>query len=113
MGLASIRYDVASINRNKASYNEGLPRVVIEAMSRGLPVIATDIPGHRELVEKKFLAPVKNSEALYQIANKMLTNAEVYEKASLRNLEKAKEYDIKLIEKKRTDFYRELYNIVK
>ena len=33
------------------SYREGLPRSLIEAMSMGLPVIATDIRGCREAVE--------------------------------------------------------------
>lgn len=95
------------------SYNEGLPRVVIEAMSRGLPVIATDIPGHRELLSEEVLAPVKDSDALYRIAKKIIEDPQAYENASVRNLEKAKEYDIKLIEQKRNDFYKKLYDIVK
>ena len=33
------------------SYWEGFPTVLIEAMSQDVPVIATDIPGNRELVE--------------------------------------------------------------
>ena len=33
------------------SHYEGLPTVVLEAMSCGLPVIITDIPAHRDLVE--------------------------------------------------------------
>jgi len=93
------------------SYNEGLPRVVIEAMSRALPVIATDIPGHRELLDKEFLAPVKDSQALFNIAKKMINNPDYYEMASQRNIEKAREYDIEIIEKKRNDFYKKLYVI--
>ena len=34
-----------------ATYREGLPRTIIEAMATGLPVIATDIPACRELVD--------------------------------------------------------------
>lgn len=33
------------------SYREGLPRSVIEAMAGGIPVVASDIPACRELVE--------------------------------------------------------------
>ncbi len=32
------------------SYSEGIPRVIMEAFSAGVPVVATDIPGVRELV---------------------------------------------------------------
>jgi teichuronic acid biosynthesis glycosyltransferase TuaC len=33
------------------SYNEGLSNAVIEAMATGLPVIATDVGGHREFID--------------------------------------------------------------
>jgi glycosyltransferase involved in cell wall biosynthesis len=49
------------------SLSEGQPTVVMEAMALGLPVIATDIPGTRELVhsgETGFLFPPRNVERL-------------------------------------------------
>lgn len=33
------------------SMSEGMPRAVLEAMAMGLPVVATDIPAHREVIE--------------------------------------------------------------
>jgi len=33
------------------SHNEGLSNAVIEAMATGLPVIATDVGGHREFID--------------------------------------------------------------
>jgi len=49
------------------SYNEGLPVTIIEAMTAGLPVVATDVGGVSELVEEGvtgFLIPEGDSEAL-------------------------------------------------
>lgn len=93
------------------SYNEGLPRVVVEAMSRALPVIATDISAHHELVEPEFLAPVRESHPLFTIAQKLLTDEVAYNRVSKRNLDKAKEYDIGLISEKRTKFYNKLRSL--
>lgn len=49
------------------SYSEGLPISVLEAMSVGLPVIATDVGGMREIItdgETGYLVPAKDVDAL-------------------------------------------------
>ena len=49
------------------SWREGVPRSVIEGMAMGLPVVATDIRGCRELVVpgvNGWLVPARNSNAL-------------------------------------------------
>lgn len=50
-----------------ASHNEGLSNALLEAMATGLPVVATDVGGHAEVVEEGVtgrLVPPKNASAL-------------------------------------------------
>ncbi len=56
------------------SEKEGLPRVVMEAMTLGLPVAATDAPGTRELVRNGvngLLVPVGNPHALCEALERL------------------------------------------
>lgn len=52
-----------------ASWHEGMPRVLIEGAAMGKPLIATDVPGCREVVEQPangLLVPLRDPEALAQ-----------------------------------------------
>ena len=49
------------------SYREGLPKALLEAASAGKPIVTTDAPGCREVVEdgvNGFLVPARNSLAI-------------------------------------------------
>ena len=57
------------------SYREGLPRVLLEAAAMGKPIIATDVPGCRELVEhgvNGFACRPRDAQSLAEAMNSML-----------------------------------------
>lgn len=63
-----------------ASSYEGLPNVVMEAMSAAVPVVATDIPGNNDLIvpgRTGFLVPVGDYEPLAHYAEKILDDPEL------------------------------------
>tara|TARA_B100000989_G_C19489476_1_gene449099 strand:- start:98 stop:1237 length:1140 start_codon:yes stop_codon:yes gene_type:complete len=58
------------------SYREGTSRVLLEAASTGRPIIATNVPGCKEVVENEingFLCEVKNSYDLFRKIQKIIT----------------------------------------
>ena len=92
--------------------HEGLPRSIVEAMSMGLPVVATDIRGCREAVlhEKTgLIVPPQDSQKLAEALEKLLSNSEMrsaYGQASRQRVEA--EYDESFVFERLENFYREL-----
>lgn len=59
---------------------EGLPNAVMEAMAAGVPVVATDISGNRDLVvegETGFLVPVGDRAAFARQTRKLLEDSDL------------------------------------
>jgi len=57
------------------SYREGAPRTLIEGASMGRPLIATDVPGCRAVVEANvtgFLCDVRSADSLYEAMGRFL-----------------------------------------
>lgn len=70
------------------SYHEGSPRVLIEAISRGLPIIAYNIPGCRTIVKNNFngyLVKKKNINLLTSRLVKLLENKKKLKRFSLNS----------------------------
>lgn len=57
------------------SYREGTPKVLLEAAAMGKPLVATDVPGCREVVQDGYnglLVPAQNAQALAQAIETLL-----------------------------------------
>lgn len=90
------------------SYREGLPRVIIEAMSWGLPCISTNIPGCKELLSDNMLAKVGDSHSLLVVLKNLLDNPDLQRIESKRNIQESQKYSTGVIENKRNELYTHL-----
>ena len=93
---------------------EGLPRVIIEAMAKGLPCVTTNVSGNSELIQPNFLIDKHNNiEQLSNCIKLLLTNKSLYEEASYYNYNQSLNYESSILQARRDDFYSELKNKVK
>ena len=90
------------------SKKEGLPRVVIEAMSRGLPVLASAAAGTPELVPEEYLHAPGDWERLREQLENFLTEDRAVTAASARrNFAVAKRYTAAELKVRRDQFWGE------
>lgn len=92
---------------------EGLPRVIIEAIAKGLPCITTPVSGNPELVDAHFLVPYEDTQLLADRIEELISNSELYEQTSRTNFERSKKYEASLLQKRRDEFYLKLKEKVK
>lgn len=85
------------------SMTEGMPRSLIEAMSRGLPAFGTQTGGIPELLGPDCTFPRKDSDAIAKMISCL--SPEVMEQKARNNFESAKGFQKELLAQKRFDFY--------
>lgn len=90
------------------SRTEGLPRVVIEAMSQGLPCIGTRVGGIPELLDDIALIQPNDEIALADKIEEILKNKDLAFTLASENIEHSKEYDDDILQVRRENFYKEL-----
>ncbi len=92
------------------SYREGLPKSLIEACAIGRPIVTTNVPGCREVVNNGIngiLVPVKNVDALANAIERLILDRELRVSMGLEGRKMAeKEFSIEKV----IDETFELYN---
>lgn len=93
------------------SHQEGLPRAMVEAMGRALPVIGSTVGGIPELLPPEDMVPPGDVTALARKIREVVSDPERMAQMSARNLEKAKEYKDEVLHEQRIEFYRYVRNV--
>jgi glycosyltransferase involved in cell wall biosynthesis len=94
------------------SYREGLPRVLQEAASVGRPIVATDVPGCREVVhegENGYLVPPQDYVRLAKAIRRLVEDPELRARMGANSREMAiKEFRIEKVIESTFSVYDEL-----
>jgi len=90
------------------SLTEGVPRALIEAMSRGCPSIASSAGGIPELLNNSELFTPNNHTELSKTIERVYHNKSWLKAQALKNFEKSKEYSKEKLNKRRFDFYEKI-----
>lgn len=95
------------------SRSEGLPRTILEAMTKATPCICSDVGGISELINSEYLFKYDGNE-VKSLSNLILKmNKESMRKEAQRNFEASKAYNPKLLSEKRAAFFEKAINTVR
>jgi glycosyltransferase involved in cell wall biosynthesis len=87
---------------------EGLPRALVEAMSRGCPCIASAVGGIPELLEPRDLVPPNSPEALAKLILQVAADSDRLLAMSERNLARAAQFNPQTLNESRRAFLEEV-----
>lgn len=92
------------------SLQEGLPRTIIEAMSRGLYCLGARTAGIPELISEECIFEKKASGEIAKLLENLSSNDLV--KESVKNYNESEKYSIEVLEKARTYFFQNIVDAI-
>jgi glycosyltransferase involved in cell wall biosynthesis len=90
------------------SQTEGLPRVILEAMARGVPCLATDVGGLRELLDAPELFHVRDIPRVASKIEALVTDISRLSRLVHLNIERARAYGTEILRQRRRECYSRL-----
>lgn len=88
------------------SLTEGLPRALMEAMSRGTPALASKVGGIPELLEESELIQAGDYKELANKIKILIKDKDLQKNLAQQNFEKAKIYNKELLDTRRASFWK-------
>jgi glycosyltransferase involved in cell wall biosynthesis len=74
---------------------EAMPMAAVEAMSAGMPIVASDIAAHREVLgPAALLVPATDSSALAQAVRRLLSDAALAQRLRIAAVERAQRFSV-------------------
>ena len=90
------------------SLQEGLPRGLVEAMSRACPAIGVKTGGIPELISKQYIAEKKDFKKIAKMIEQMIVKKENMIEQAQYNFNKSLNYEKEKLYKKRKEFYNNI-----
>ena len=94
------------------SLTEGLPRALIEAMSRGLPCLASRAGGIPELLPEHCTFEEFSQEIFSNMLLEILESEELRAQLGNKNFVQSLNYNFETLELKRRSFWKKARNII-
>jgi glycosyltransferase involved in cell wall biosynthesis len=76
------------------SLYEAMPMALIEAMAAGMPIVASDIPAHREVLQGTGILLSPTPQELSRAANRLLSDTSYAEEMGRKAAERAKTFSV-------------------
>lgn len=93
----------------QSSHWEGFGLTAVEMMAGGLPVVASDVDGIRQVVDGAgVLFPHGDVQKLADIINQLFSDKDYYENIKKRCMDRCKKYDIYAVVNNYMELYREI-----
>lgn len=95
-----------------SAYPEGIPRVLLEGASMGLPIVTTNSPGCKEVVENGingFLVPVRDTAALIKAIQELILQPDLRKQFGALSRQYAmKRFDLSVVMEQTRSTYQQL-----
>lgn len=115
-GLLPTPDDVRSVLKDADIFvfptqGEGLPRGIIEAMAMGLPVLSTPVGGIPEIIDDEYLYNPNDVDGFVTTICRLFNNPKELSQMSENNYNKSLEFENTVLQSKRNDFYKKLFDL--